>query len=44
MTIEETKMNPLEEVLKAKSAEIDQLNNKIKDLENKWAQVSPLAV
>ncbi len=42
--IEETKINPYEEVIKAKSAEIDKLNDKIKELEKKWAQVSALTV
>ena len=42
--IEETKINPYEAVIKAKSAEIDKLNERIKELENKWAQVSALTV
>ena len=43
--IEETKINPFEEVIKAKSADIDKLNDKIKELEKKsLAQVSALTV
>jgi hypothetical protein len=44
LMIEEKKINPYEEVIKAKSAEIDKLNEKIKELEKKWAQVSALTV
>ena len=42
--IEETKINPYEAVIKAKSAEIDKLNERIKELEKRWAQVSALTV
>jgi hypothetical protein len=44
LMIEETKINPYEEVIKAKSVEIDKLNDRIKELEKKWAQVSALTV
>ena len=42
--IEETKVNPLEEVIKGKDVLISQLHDEIKQLQNKWSQVSALTV
>jgi hypothetical protein len=42
--IEETKRNPLEEVIKGKDVLISQLHDEIKQLQNKWSQISALTV
>ena len=42
--IEETKVNPLEEVIKGKDVLISQLHDEIKQLQNKWSQISALTV
>ena len=41
---EETKVNPLEEVIKGKDVLISQLHDEIKQLQNKWSQISALTV